>query len=248
MRLAIQTVLALSVVSWLHGSVLADAGSSELRRHFVMTTTSGARGAFTQIVRLPSEQQEQHFLLYESATGERVVIERWTRYPDGEAGIEVRDVSGGSWIRRTYTIPFSGKTRDEFQRKVEQSPQLWAFEDKSAVVVETAGGKWRNPDLVWKQNRREATSALRRSLSFSLLDEIERIVADGFFLVEAAQSAKEMLVNLLLYQPNCAIESPSVAASQPDCAFDAGLGFPCNADQLRREGESKKAGAEPDSY
>ena len=240
-----RAVLALcgALSLWSSFPALADEEkvTDGLRTQYVISDAAGAVLGRATIVPRWTESWDRIVVIFESESGDRLLLENVTEYEARTTEWRIGDLRGDDWIALRLPLPFSGRTRREALAEADAT-QMQIFRlGRDELEFETKTGKWRGSEAAWKgEERVTLTRDLRRSISFELLETIER-VADVAFAIESAHGER-MILEYLLYRPLCASDKVRAVEAVPDCAFDARLGFPCSEKQLKR---AKKA-AEPD--
>jgi hypothetical protein len=224
-----------------------DELRAERRSHWVLTDSFGERiGEATEIFILRTKT-DRRVLLYRGLTGETFIIDEATDYVRGEIATTITDLSRESWIRSTSSLPFRAGTSDEVLRQAQAHPELWLTHDVD-LLLETKGAsaRARLGAKETKDERWRRTSDLRRSLSFSLLEDIDR-AADGLFSTAMGEYASDTIVDYLLYREPCATPVKTEKAA-PDCKFDRSFGFACTDLQRSRVDEAAELNEVPEFY
>lgn len=215
-----------------------------LRSHLVITDSGGRTlGRATRMSQW-TEAWDRGTVVFESEHGDRLLLEDEADYDARILEWRIRDWKGDDFIAMRVPLPFSGTTQTEAFAEADATRMQIFTMSRDEIEIETKAGTWKGSEAAWNGEARAAlTRDLRRSISFELLETIERVAESGF-AIEAARGHRSML-EYLLYRPVCGAESIRVTESVPDCAFDARLGFPCSEKQ--RERAKKAADVDSDS-
>ncbi|MHB0968517.1 MAG: hypothetical protein ACYC7A_09085 [Thermoanaerobaculia bacterium] len=223
----------------------------EFRRHYVVVTATGANGEVTvlkQMVEKAGEDEDLDTYLFEASTGDRFIFENNFYYAKSKTELVIRDVRGDSRITATFTLPFPGQRRDEFFAEAFRNVRL--FEYMSGVTIETRGGTWSVSRMELESNgphRTKLASEIRRTISFELLEMIER-AAMSVFATELAAPVRVFLVDALLYRSGCESKNVDANLAMPDCRFDERFGFRCSEKQNDHAKAAIEAGEIPERY
>jgi hypothetical protein len=213
-----------------------------LRTHYVISDSHGKALGRATVVPRWTEGWNRTVIVFESEQGDRLLLEDRADYESRTTESRVSDWGGDDFIAMRMTLPFSGKTQKEAFAEAEATRMQIFKLMRDEIELETKSGSWKGSEAAWKGEARVAlTRDLRRSISFELLETIER-VADVALAIEPAPAAR-MILEYLLYRPVCGSGTIHSVEAVPDCAFDARLGYPCSEKQRER---AKKA-AEPDA-
>ena len=241
--------IALFVITGASQAIAAEDGVKDTRKHYAITVAGGggaALGIATRVSRVASTW-DRYYVLFQSETGDELVIEAGFDYAAKTSEMTIRNVKGDAWVAARYKLPFSGKTRAEALAEGQQNPGIYAL-IPDELEIETNAWSWKGTQTEWLGPARlQLTKQFRRGIAFDLLETIERTVESGFS-IEGITSVKETLVGHLLYRPNCEQRPPLATLAIPDCDFDERFGFPCSKKQLVRAKDAKELGVAPEQY
>jgi hypothetical protein len=250
-RLQLIGCLAVALLLGLEGKLLAGSAPADIRRHFVLSDSSGSCGVVTEITRMVTKDDEDADLisyLFESATGERLIVENNLYYAKSQYELRIRDVRGDSQVTVRFLLPFPGQTRRAFLAETRRNAQLFEYLPDE-FTIETRGGTWSGSRTEWEKapRRLELTSEIRRTIPFELLEAIER-AKSTLFASNLAGLVRVQLVDFLIYRHACEPGAVKAAPSLPDCQFDERFGFRCSEAQNKVVKEAVEALAIPDVY
>lgn len=232
---------------WSSFSVLADEDEEKVtdghRTHYVISDAAGAVLGRATIVPRWTESWNRTVVTFESESGDRLLLENVTDYEARTTEWRIGDLRGDDWIALRIPLPFSGKTQSEAFAEADATRMQIFRLGRDELEFETKAGKWQGSEAAWQgEGRVTLTRDLRRSISFELLETIER-VADVVFAIGPAHGER-LIFEYLLYRPLCASDKVRAVEAVPDCTFDARLGFPCSEKQLERASKAADPNAE----
>jgi hypothetical protein len=209
---------------------------TETRRHFRVAAESGAvlyEG--TEVTRASEDISETHLLVSDSGDA-NVILRRLWAFKSQAVTYRISDVKDRTFIQVSYKLPFVAKTRRETLDEARGNTRL--MDVPSIVRVETNGGRWDGFDTEWDEytRLRQVRHDLRQTIDFWLLEAIERM-RGTLFVTEFADTFLTLIGRIVIYDYHADTSSTSdVHATEvfPDCAFDAGFGYPCSEKQLAR--------------
>jgi hypothetical protein len=228
---------------------VADVGvqpAREVRRHFVATTQKGATLYEVTVITRTKPDEDQHVVLIEDAEGNDYQLTHIRSYLKQETEYELRDVRRKTWVKTIYAYPFKSRTRDETIAEAKASPRL-----DIPLTVETPAAARTAKESEWKEvdNARQWTGEIRESLDPVFVEAIERM-RGGLFVGEAImENFCHIVVRYVLHANDCSnAGNMDLRPAQPDCLFDASMGFACSEKQKQRVSDAVDSGKELTHY
>jgi hypothetical protein len=214
--------------------VLGAAEVSEFREHGELHDAGSHVYTFTTVTRVDAEvtRGEQFVLLRDERTNERWILHSVEDYARKQLIHEISDVKGETYLRITQPLePILDLTAEANRERVRKF-------DKQPVRIETQGATRTASKSEWEQpeNKRAWRSELRRSMSFDLIEAIERLRIVRF--TNPIGIYYSSLMVHVLYDGKGDEGPVTVERPDADCAFDASFGFRCTKAQL--EGLEKR--------
>ncbi|MHB0970428.1 MAG: hypothetical protein ACYC9N_15730 [Thermoanaerobaculia bacterium] len=186
--------------------------------------------------------------LFESASGDRLIVEKNLNFATSKYELIIRDVRGDSRVSARFVLPFAGQTRREFLADARRNVQLFEYMPDE-FTIETNGGTWSGSRTEWEKapRRSQLASEIRRTVPFDLLEVIER-AASSIFASNLTALVRVQLVDFLIYRPSCESGAVKAEPSLPDCRFDERFGFRCSEAQSKIAKKAVETLEIPDSY
>lgn len=212
-----------------------------MRRHFALRSKPDNVVHYeVTIITRTADEFDQDLILVDDPGHGRVVMEMKHTYTDQEVYYSISDDKRKDFVRTSFTMPFTAKTRAAMLKEAARSPQL--KELPALLTVTTNAGEWRGVDSEWGewQRLREIRHSIRPTLPFHLLESIERM--RGALLASPSGSIYYSTVaRFVVYQSNddARLDLEEIPMD-PSCTFDSSFGYPCSEAQLARV---KKAAA-----
>ena len=225
-----------------------EPNTREFRQHYSLQTPDGsAIYDITKIVRLTSaaqgdRHQEAIYLMLDSGHGP-LVLTLARSYTDQTSTYTIADTKGRTYVRATFALPFTAKTRQETNEEAKQNPEL--YDVPAYVTISTNGGEWTSLSTdadEWSTLRR-LRHQMRPTVDAYLLEGIERM-RGTFFSTEDGSLFHEVVGQYLVYdttggEPKSSLKKVDAA---PDCAFDKSFGYECTDTQLERIRKAAESG------
>jgi hypothetical protein len=240
--------LSVLVIAALLTSVSAQAAETERRERLVLKDAKNSiHFEVTRIVRTSDDRDHEIALVLDRGYG-KVILERDHSFAKQLVIHRITDPKRETYIESRFGQPFTSTNRADTLEEARQHPEL--VDVPVTMTLSTNGGEWTGLETNWREwgELREVRRRVRASLSFSLLEAIERMrdsvfatrVGDGFYLLVAKYA---------LYDPPERAPSKLILESAiPDCDFDKSFGYPCSEKQLKRAAASAKENVRPRFY
>ncbi|HVT02284.1 MAG TPA: hypothetical protein VHL58_02790 [Thermoanaerobaculia bacterium] len=223
-------------------SAFGEEKPVEMREHRVVIVGSKSVGEYSSVVRV-SPVGDHTFLLFRSNSGDELVLEGGLDCEKQSAEYLIRDLKGTSWIRIRSHLSFTSGTCEETLKEASQNPEL--MDSYPHRELETNGGRWVVTEKDWVNG--QLTSQLRHSVSFELLEMIDRATSTIL-----ASSRMALWVNgitkYLFYHSGCPASPVETPLAVPSCGFDKSFGFPCGPKQQARVEEAIKTQTKGATY
>lgn len=207
----------------------------EYRQHTILRSPEDKSLHFevTEIVRVTDDMDENELLVNDTQHGQFILTRR-TTFADQEVSHTISDVKKKEFVRSSFKMPFSAKTRKETMAESAQNPDLKML--PALITVTTNGGEWRSVDAgagEW-QRLRDLRYSVRQTVPFHLLEAIERM-RGSVFATPIGSVFYSLVGKYVVYQTadDAKLELEAVPAP-PDCNFDESFGYPCSEAQTRR--------------
>ena len=223
----------------------ADVGvppAREFRRHFEATTRKGTFLYEVTVITRTKPDEDQHIVLIEDSEGNDYRLTHTRSYFKQETEYEFRDVKRKTWVRTIYAYPFKSRTRDETVAEATKSPKL-----DIPLTVETPSAARTAKESEWNEaeNARQWTGEIRESLDPVFVEAIERMRGGLFVGHPIMENFCRIVVRYVLHANDCSSTSHmELKPAQPDCLFDASIGFACSEKQKQRVSDAAAAGTE----
>jgi hypothetical protein len=206
-------------------AVAVDA--AETRSHFMIVHRDHTPAYYVTSITDQSQQKSTRRYLISDTTGPLLEIESRTDYAANVSWTRYRSGKSGKWVKVSYDLPFTSRTRDGRIAEMKANPSLVSID--VPVIVESAGGVVRELESALKPGRpgrdraRNVTDADLRASITSLrgvfgLPMFADAAPPAAFIVDgpAAERSRDLMI----------------ANVPPDCAFDAKWGAPCTHAQI----------------
>jgi hypothetical protein len=232
-------VAAMAVTFLLAGSVQA----AETRSHFAIVHRDRTPAYSVTSITDQNQQRSTRRYLINDTDGPLLEVETLTDYARNLSWTRYRSAKSAKWVRVSYDLPFTSRTRDGRLAEMKANPSLSSID--IAVTVEGDGGVVRElesalaPGRPGRKRAKKATDADIRATIASL-----RAVFGLPMFADAAPAAAYF------------VDGPTpersrdlmIANVPPDCAFDATWGAPCTPAQITAIHAAIKAGKTPTTY
>jgi hypothetical protein len=186
----------------------------EYRMHTVLRSTEDKSVHFevTEIVRVTDDMDENEVLVNDVQHGQFVLTRR-TSFGDQEVSHSISDVKKKEFVRSSFKMPFSAKTRKDTLAESAQNSDLKML--PALITVTTNGGEWRSVDTgagEW-QRLRDLRYSVRQTVPFHLLEAIERM-RGGVFATPIGGVFYSLVGKYVVYQTadDAKLELEEVAA------------------------------------
>ena len=172
--------------------------------------------------------------LGECSCSQQIAGRRKMTFADQEVSHTISDVKKKEFVRSSFRMPFSAKTRKETLAESAQNPNLKMM--PVLITVTTNGGEWRSVDAgagEW-QSLRDLRYSVRATVPFHLLEAIERM-RGSVFATPVGSVFYSLVGKYVVYQTadDAKLELEELR-SPPDCDFDNSFGYPCSEVQKKR--------------
>ncbi|HEY0157441.1 MAG TPA: hypothetical protein VGF28_09170 [Thermoanaerobaculia bacterium] len=226
-----------------------EVDPEESRQHYVLRHPKDKTVHYeVTVVDRSSERLDETWLLVSDVGLGRSILHTRHFYEDQSVVYEMSDVTRKDYIRTSFTMPYTAKTRSGMLREARNSPTVGML--PALLTITTPGGEWRSVDFEaaeW-QRLRELRASIRPTVSFSLIESAERM-RGSLFAISAGRIFYDFVAKYLVYQTS---DDTSFALEQvyadPSCDFDRSFGFPCSDEQQTRVKAAAKAGSELTHY
>jgi hypothetical protein len=222
-------------------SLAASATEFRMRTDFV---GPGNRNHYevVEVVKMSDEEESTSLLVRDSSTNDRFILKRVRSYTNRDVSWTISDVKNESFIRTSFSLPFTSKTREETLREGREHPNLTTL--PAILMLETNGGRWDAVDTAWEEwaELRSLRHEVRRLMSFHLLEGIERM-RDSVLAHQRGSTFMQLVARFALYGTKDEQASAlKPVRAMPDCELDSSFGMPCTETQLKQVKEAAAEG------
>ncbi|MCU1231505.1 MAG: hypothetical protein JWO97_4389 [Acidobacteria bacterium] len=244
MQTTLTNILKVHIVTVALTLLFAGAiDAAETRSHFMIVHRDHTPAYYVTSITDQSQQRSSRRYLISDTTGPLLEVETRTDYAGNVSWTRYRSGKSGKWVKVSYDLPFTSRTRDGRIAEMKANPSLAAID--IPVIVETQGGVVRElesalkPGHPGRDRARKVTDADLRATISSL-----RAVFGLPMFADAAPAAKYIIDGPTSEQSRDLM----IANVPPDCAFDAKWGAPCTNAQISTIHATIKAGKTPTTY
>jgi hypothetical protein len=211
------------------------AGASEFRmRTDFVGPGNRIHYEVVEVVKMSDEEESNSLFVRDSSTNDRFVLKRVHNYADHQVSWTISDVKNESFIRVSFSTPFTSKTREETLREGREHPNLTTL--PAILTLETNGGRWGAVDSAWEEwaELRSLRHEVRTLMSFHLLEGIERM-RDSVLAHQKGSAFMQRVARFALYDTKDDQASAlKPVRAMPDCELDRSFGMPCTETQQKR--------------
>jgi hypothetical protein len=216
-------------------------------------SVNDARGdvlyVLTDIHHVDDSGGSTELLILDKTTDQRFVMTSKYDIEHHRSVMQISDVTGKKYLRRSYALPSAAKTRDELSAESERNPQVFELAD-SLITIETPASSYTAHESELSGNARNGrwVSDLRESLDPAFLEALERM-RESLFGTTTAERFYSTLAKFVFHggcSPDAA--TAKVVAETPDCSFDKSFGFPCSDRQVERIRKAEEEKTTLDHY
>ncbi|HEX9986234.1 MAG TPA: hypothetical protein VGF69_23440 [Thermoanaerobaculia bacterium] len=215
----------------------------EWRQHFTIEYPP-AKLAYriTKITEMPVESLTRELYLVEDGNGDRLLLTHVYDLAEQTVVYEVLDLETKEVVRATTHYPYKSATlRDTLDEARKAAPipneQLDVTLELNGVLSTAKQSEWASGAA------RDARSSLRRAASSRFLERLERLRPISGSRGELTLFCFSLL-QLVLYEKECADSGGPLQPAAPDCSFDAEFPYPCSDQQKQKIATAKAAGKE----